>query len=58
MLLANEEAVMTVHYKINFVDFNPRENDNSIFHRRKLIAKIDEQIQLTANKGFTPTQHK
>ena len=26
--------------------------------RRKLIAKIDEQIQLAANKYYTPTQHK
>ena len=23
-----------------------------------MIAKIDEQIQLTANKDYTPTQHK
>ena len=26
--------------------------------RRKLIAKIDEQIQLAVNKDYTPTQHK
>ena len=26
--------------------------------RRKLIAKIDGQIQFSANKDFTPTQHK
>lgn len=26
--------------------------------RRKLIAKIDEQIQLAANKDYKPTQHK
>ena len=26
--------------------------------RRKLIAKIDQQIQLAANKDYTPTQHK
>ena len=26
--------------------------------RRELIAKIDEQIQLAANKDYTPTQHK
>jgi len=26
--------------------------------RRNLIAKIDEQIQLVANKDYTPTQHK
>ena len=26
--------------------------------RRKLIAKIDEQIQLAADKDYTPTQYK
>ena len=26
--------------------------------RRKLMAKIDEQIQLAADKDYTPTQHK
>ncbi|MDB9957980.1 hypothetical protein OAD42_02725 [Oceanospirillaceae bacterium] len=26
--------------------------------RRKLMAKIDEQIQLATNKDYTPTQHK
>ena len=26
--------------------------------RRKLMAKIDEQIQLASNKDYTPTQHK
>ena len=26
--------------------------------RRKLIAKIDEQIQLATNKDYIPTQHK
>jgi hypothetical protein len=26
--------------------------------RRKLIAKIDQQIQLAANKDYTPTHHK
>ena len=26
--------------------------------RRKLIAKIDEQIQLAVNKDYIPTQHK
>ena len=44
---------------LNFVAFNPLQNDNPIvLRRRKLIAKIDEQLQLAANKDYTPTQHK
>jgi len=59
MLLANKEAVMTVLDTLNFVSFNPLQNNNPIaVRRRKLIAKIDEQIQLASNKDFTPTQHK
>jgi len=50
---------MTVLNKLNFVAFNPLQNNNPIaVRRRKLIAKIDEQIQLAANKDYTPTQHK
>jgi hypothetical protein len=45
MLLANKEAIMTVLDALNFVAFNPLQNNNSIaVRRRKLIAKIDEQI--------------
>ena len=59
MLLANKEAVMTVLDTLNFVAFNPLQNNNPIaVRRRKLIAKIDEQIQLAANNDYTPTQHK
>jgi hypothetical protein len=59
MLLANKEAVMTVLDTLNFVAFNPLQNNNPIaVRRRKLIAKIDEQIQLAANKDYTPTQQK
>jgi len=59
MLLANKEPVMTVLDTLNFVAFNPLQNNNPIaVRRRKLMAKIDEQIQLAANKDFTPTQHK
>ena len=59
MLLANEEAVMTVLETLNFVAFNPLQNNNPIaVRRRKLIAKIDEQIQLASDKDYTPTQHK
>tara|TARA_B110000908_G_scaffold163636_1_gene210443 strand:- start:1 stop:459 length:459 start_codon:yes stop_codon:yes gene_type:complete len=59
MLLANKEAVMTVLDTLNFVAFTPLQNNNPIaVRRRKLIAKIDEQIQLATNKDYTPTQHK
>ena len=59
MLLANKEAVMTVLDTLNFVAFNPLQNNNPIAaRRRKLMAKIDEQIQLAKNKDYTPTQHK
>ena len=50
---------MTVLDTLNFVAFNPLQNNNPIaVRRRKLIAKIDEQILLAANKDYTPTQHK
>jgi hypothetical protein len=39
---------MTVLDTLNFVAFNPLQNNNPIaVRRRKLIAKIDEQIQLS-----------
>ena len=50
---------MTVLDTLNFVAFNPLQNNNPIAVRcRKLIAKIDEQIQLANDKDYTPTQHK
>ena len=50
---------MTVLDTLNFVAFNPIANNNPIaVRRRKLMAKIDEQIQLATNKDYTPTQHK
>lgn len=50
---------MTVLDTLNFVAFNPLQHNNAIAVRRcKLIAKIDEQIQLAANKDYTPMQHK
>lgn len=59
MLRANKEAVMTVLDTLNFVAFNPLQNNNLIaVRRRKLMAKIDEQIQLATNQDYTPTQHK
>ena len=59
MLLADKETVMTVLDTLNFVAFNPLQNNNPIaVRRRKLIVKIDLQIQLADNKGFTSSQHK
>ena len=59
MLLANKKAVMTVLDTLNFVAFNPLQNNNPIVvRRRKLMAKIDEKIQLATNKDCTPTEHK
>tara|TARA_B110000977_G_C10947069_1_gene443202 strand:- start:139 stop:438 length:300 start_codon:yes stop_codon:yes gene_type:complete len=50
---------MTVLDTLSFVAFNPLANNNPIaIRRRKLMAKIDKQIQLATKKDFTPTQHK
>ena len=50
---------MTVLDTLKFIAFNPLANNNPIaVRRRKLVAKIDEQIQLAVNKDYTPTQHK
>ena len=50
---------MTLLDTLNFVAFNPLQNNNPIaLRRRKLMAKIGEQIQLATNKDYTPTQHK
>ena len=49
---------MTVLDTLNLVAFNPLQNNNPIaILRHKLIAKIDEQIKLVANKDYTPMQH-
>ena len=59
MLLTNKEADTTVLNTLNFVAFKKLANNNPIaVRRRKLMAKIDEQIQLATNKDYTPTQHK
>ena len=50
---------MNVLDTLNFVAFKPLANNNPIaIRRRKLIAKIDEQLQLASDKDYTPTQHK
>ncbi len=55
MLLAYKGADMTVLDTLNFVAFKPLANNNPIaVRRRKLIVKLDEQIQLAANKDHTP----
>ena len=46
---------MTVLDTLNFVAFNPLQNNNPIaVRRRKLMAKIDEQIQLATTKTTRP----
>ena len=48
---------MTVLDTLNFVAFNPLQNNNPIaVRRRKLMAKIDEQIQLSTNPLFKLAQ--
>jgi len=50
---------VTVLDTLNFVVFNPLQNNNPIaVRRRKLMAKINEQIQLATNNDYTPMQHK
>ena len=50
---------MTELDTLNFVAFKPFANANPIaVRRRKLAAKIDEQILLAANKDYTPTRYK
>ena len=50
---------MTVLDTLKFVVFKPLQNNNPIaVRRRKLMAKIDEQIQLATSKYYTPTQLK
>ena len=50
---------MNILDTLNFVAFKPLANNNPIaIRRRKLIAQIDEQLQLTSDKDYTPTQHK
>ena len=44
---------------LNFVAFNPLQNNNPIAVRRgKLVVTIDKKIQITTKKDYAPTQHK
>ena len=59
MLRTKKEADMTVLDTFNFFAFYSLANNNPIaVRRRKLMTKIDEQIQLVTNKCYTSTQHK
>ncbi|MDP4062079.1 hypothetical protein RBLE17_18360 [Rhodobacteraceae bacterium LE17] len=50
---------MTVINTLNIFSFNPLQINKPIaVRRRKLITKIDEKIQRTVHKDYTPTQHK
>ena len=50
---------MTVLDTLNFVVFKPLSNNNpTAVRRRKLIAKIDEQILLSSNKDYAATKQK
>lgn len=50
---------MTVLNTLNFVAFKPlTQNDPVAIRRRKLIAKIEEQIQLAKDPSYSPTKHK
>ena len=59
MLLSNKEADQTILDTLNFADSNPLESNKPIaVRRRKLIAKLDEQIQFAVNNDYTPMHHK
>jgi uncharacterized protein with ParB-like and HNH nuclease domain len=50
---------MTVLDTLNFVAFKPLASNNATaIRRRKLIAKIDEQILLASNKDYAATKQK
>lgn len=59
MLLANDEAVMTVLDALNFFVLNPTQLNNPIpVPRRKLIEKIDEHNHLTVALPATTNMHR
>ena len=50
---------MTVLNTLKFVAFNPLTNNNPIAaRRRKLVAKIDEQLKLVTDAEYTPMKTK
>ena len=49
-------AILTI---LNFVAYNPLTNNNPIaMRRRKLVAKIDEQLALASDANYSPTKTK
>ena len=50
---------MSMLSTLNLVAFTPANPSNPVINRRKkLLAKLDEQIELATNPQFTPTKHK
>lgn len=50
---------MTVLDKLNFVAFKPLTNNNPVaVRRRKLIARIEEQLLLASDSEYKPTKTK
>ncbi|MCV2875525.1 hypothetical protein OE810_04560 [Rhodobacteraceae bacterium XHP0102] len=50
---------MTVLNTLNFVAFKPlMQTSPTLVRRRKLIAKLDEQIQLASDPSYSPKKHK
>jgi len=50
---------MTVLNTLNFVAFKPlAQTDPVAIRRRKLVAKIEEQIQLAKDPSYSPKKHK
>lgn len=56
MLGANKESFIDMLDTLNCVALSPLAYNNPMaIRRRKLMAKIDEKIQLATNKEYTPT---
>jgi len=50
---------MAILKTLNFVAYNPLTNNNPIaMRRRKLVAKIDEQLALASDANYSPTKTK
>ena len=56
MILAiTKQAAMTILNAINFVTFQPLPQTNpAAARRRKLITKVDKQIQLAKDPSYSP----
>jgi hypothetical protein len=59
MLLNTKEVDMTVLNSLKFVSYQPVNNQSTeATRRRKLVAKIDEQLAFAANADYQPTKIK